>query len=162
MTRAIMFGAAVAVSLLCGESLGKKSDTKVLETLQKYDTTLTDKSFSYKSIRLSKENNCEFPVVFLNGGSGYCGTRGCTMLVLECIKTGYRVMSTTSVAMPPVYISLESTNGLHDIKLYNKNRGLVVLKFDGKRYPSNASMVPKTKKEPSDILLLKEEDVFGK
>jgi len=137
-----------------------KTDAKVLATLQQYDKTLTKETFSYKLARISQEKNCKSPVVFLNGKSGDCGTCGCSILILDCTAEGYRIIGNTSVSMPPVYVASTSSHGYRDIKVDAGKKGLVVLKFDGKRYPENASMAPKSKKLSEDRLLLTDKDVF--
>jgi len=137
-----------------------QTDEKVLAALQQYDKTLSSAMFSYKLANISQEKTCKSPVVFLNGKSGYCGTGGCNMFILDCTENGYKIIGNTSVAMPPVYVAATSSHGYRDIKVDAGKKGLVVLKFDGKKYPENASMAPKSKKLSGDTLLLSEKDVF--
>ena len=137
-----------------------KTDAKVLAALQQYDKTLNSTMFSYKLANISQEKKCKSPLVFLNGKSGYCGTGGCNMFILDCIENGYKIIGNTSVVMPPVYVAVTSSHGYRDIKVDAGKKGLVVLKFDGEKYPENASMAPKSKKLSEDTLLLSEKDVF--
>ena len=65
------------------------------------------------------------------------------------------------VADAPVYLSTHSSNGYRDIKLYARKVGNVVLKYNGKKYPDNASMQPKSNKEPSDVLIMNSAQAFG-
>ena len=137
-----------------------ETDTAVLTALQKYDKALTKGTYTYKLAHLSRDRSCNSPIVFLNAKSGYCGTGGCNLLILDCTSKGYRIIGSTSVAMPPVYVSANFSHGYRDIKVEAGRKGLVVLKFDGKQYPENASMAPVGKKLPDDQLLLSEKDVF--
>jgi len=138
----------------------EKIDVNVLATLQKYDKTLTTGTFVYKLAKISKKKDCKSLIVFLNGKSGYCGTGGCTMLILDCTEKGYRIIGNTSVAMPPVYVAETSSYGYRDIKVDAGKKGLVVLHFDGKKYPDNASMAPANKKLSSDRLLFSDKDIL--
>lgn len=137
-----------------------KTDAKVLAALQQYDKTLIKGTFSYKLAKISQEQSCKSPIVFLNGKSGYCGTGGCSMMILDCTVKGYKIIGNTSVSMPPVYVASTSSHGYRDIKVDAGKKGLVVLKFDGVKYPENASMAPKSQKLSEDRLLLSEKDVF--
>ena len=141
-------------------TLHGKTDDKVLQTLQKFDSALTKETFTYKLADISQNKSCRSPIVFLNGKSGYCGTGGCDILVLDCTADGYKIIGNTSVAMTPLYVAKTSTHGYRDIKVNAGRKGTVVLKFDGKKYPDNASIAPKTKVLPGDHLLLSDEDVF--
>jgi len=94
-----------------------KTDEKVLAALQQYDKTLSSAMFSYKLANISQEKKCKSPVVFLNGKSGYCGTGGCNMFILDCTENGYKIIGNTSVAMPPVYVAATSSHGYKDIKV---------------------------------------------
>ena len=152
--------AAVEKSVV--RSASPTENKKIFSALKKFDNLLGADSYAARLVRLKDDSPCENPSVFLNGKSGYCGTGGCTFLVLKCTEKGYEVMSNTSVADAPVYLSTHSTNGYRDIKLYARKVGDVVLKYDGKKYPDNASMESKSIKEPSDILIMDAEQAFGK
>ena len=141
---------------------GKSVDAQVFESIHAFDSSIQKNGYSYKNVLLSDKSECQSAIVFLNGSSGYCGTGGCTILVLACLKNNYKMIGNTSVSMPPIYVSKESTKGYRNIKVYAKNKGQVVLKYNGVKYPENASMEPKSKVSSSDTLIFKEEDLFGK
>ena len=160
MFRTLCCSTLLLFSSAFGEDPSKDTDVKVLAAVQKYDPALQKKDYSFKDVQLTNKDGCKNPIVFLNGNSGYCGTGGCTILVLSCTLEGFSVISDTSVAMTPVYISSKSSNGYKDIKVHAKKKGLVILKFNGETYPTNASVVPKTKKASDDALLMQDSDVF--
>ena len=87
--------------------------------------------------------------VFLTG-PWFCGSGGCTAVLL----TGEGTLITKFTVMDlPLLLSKKTTNGWKDIICYSngKNR---LLKFDGKKYPSNASTAPEAKDTGSTSSLL--------
>jgi hypothetical protein len=79
--------------------------------------------------------------------SYWCGTGGCTMLILEGQKDKtFRLVSESSLVRPPVTVSDSKTNGWRDLILTVSGGGMpaktVALKFDGKKYPLNPSDQP--------------------
>jgi putative lipoprotein len=77
----------------------------------------------------------------------WCGTGGCTLLVLQGQpdKT-FRLVSKSTLVRPPVTVSNSKTNGWRDLSLKVSGGGMpsktVALKFDGKKYPPNPSVLP--------------------
>ena len=133
---------------------------EVAKLVKDYDTSIPKDGFLYRAVRLSEKEGCPSPLIFLNGRSGYCGTGGCTLLITACDgKGGYKIVGDPSVSDVPIYGASSSHYGYHDLKVYARKRGQVLLRFDGKRYPDNASMAPGTKIEPGDRLILSEKDL---
>jgi len=85
--------------------------------------------------------------VGLTGGY-FCGSGGCTQLILD--DQG-NVISTFSVSGYPVIIDINKTNGWKDLIMYSGSKNRIV-KFDGKTYPSNPSVLPELKLIPGDGL----------
>ncbi len=81
-------------------------------------------------------------------GSYFCGSGGCTQLILD--DQG-NVISTFSVSGYPVIIDNNKTNGWKDLFIYSGSKNRIV-KFDGKTYPSNPSVLPELKSIPGDRL----------
>jgi peptidoglycan hydrolase-like protein with peptidoglycan-binding domain len=79
-------------------------------------------------------------------GSQVCGTGGCTMLVLQAVENGYRVISRIPAVQQPVIISTQRTNGYPDLIVYTAGGGLVPayrrLQFNGSNYPTNLTGAP--------------------
>ncbi len=146
-------GAVFAAEKTIVKTLDESSAPKVLTALKKFDDLLKEDGYDAKLVALKEDGKCENPVVFLNGLSGYCGSGGCTLLVLDCIDDGYKVMGKTTVSNRPISLSATSTKGYKDIKVRVKNEGIVALKYDGKAYTSNASNASKAKVDPSDIMI---------
>ena len=77
----------------------------------------------------------------------WCGTGGCTLLVFKGEPGGKaEFVSATTLVWGPITISKEKTNGWRDLIFElsggGAKPGYVVLKYDGKGYPGNASDAP--------------------
>lgn len=85
--------------------------------------------------------------VGLTGGY-FCGTGGCTQYILDNQGT---ILSTFSVSDYPVVIDTNKTKGWKDLFILSGGKYHIV-KFDGKKYPSNPSLLPELKVVPGDGL----------
>jgi hypothetical protein len=72
----------------------------------------------------------------------WSGTGGCTLLVLRGDKRGYSVVSASSVTELPIRIAPERAHGWKTLIVHSAGRGDVLMRFDGKRYPANPSLLP--------------------
>ncbi len=86
-------------------------------------------------------------LVGLNGGY-FCGTGGCNLLLLN--SSGV-VITSFSVSGTPVIVANAKTNGWKDLYIYS-NKKHRIAKFDGKKYPSNPSLLPALNTLPGDGL----------
>jgi len=73
----------------------------------------------------------------------WCGSGGCTSFVFVGTKDGYIYQSKSTITRKPILVTLNTTNGWHDLIVNTGGIGQVVLAFDGKKYPLNPSMQPK-------------------
>ena len=104
------------------------------------------KRFIFFEYDLNEDGNKEILVGFT--GPYFCGTGGCTQLLLD--NQG-NVITTFSVSDYPVIIDTNKTNGWKDLFIYSGGKNRIV-KFDGKKYPSNPSILPELKVTPGDGL----------
>jgi hypothetical protein len=79
--------------------------------------------------------------------SYWCGTGGCSMLILQGQPDNtFRLVSVSSLVRPPLTVSETRTNGWRDLILTVSGGGMpgkaVALRFDGQRYPLNPSVQP--------------------
>ncbi len=96
-----------------------------------------DRKFQYEDIDLNGDG---VPETFVRFSSSYfCGSGGCTFLLLD---NNQKVITKFTVMDAPIYIDETVKNGwkVLVIKDYGKVKELV---FDGKKYPSNPSMIQK-------------------
>jgi hypothetical protein len=104
------------------------------------------KRFIFFEYDLNEDGNKEILVGFT--GPYFCGTGGCTQLLLD---SQGNVITTFSVSDYPVIIDTNKTNGWKDLFIYSGGKNRIV-KFDGKKYPSNPSILPELKLIPGDGL----------
>jgi hypothetical protein len=81
-------------------------------------------------------------------GPYFCGSGGCSILLLDNhgnLVTGF------TVARYPVIIDKVKTNGWNDLFIHSGGKDRII-KFDGKKYPSNPSNQPALKVIPGDGL----------
>lgn len=111
--------------------------------LNRYSDALSD---------LNRDNQPEALVYAMgttagNGEADLCGSGGCNLYVLSLAATGYRLVSSISLARPPVRVLRHSTNGWRDLGVWVAGGGInpgheAQLRFDGHRYPANPTMAP--------------------
>lgn len=81
---------------------------------------------------------------------GWCGSGGCTLAVLAPHGRGYRVVTRITVARRPVRVLATATLGWRDLGVRVAGGGLpraheARLRFDGRSYPRNPTVVPETR-----------------
>ncbi|ULQ53337.1 hypothetical protein [Flavihumibacter fluvii] len=81
-------------------------------------------------------------------GPYFCGSGGCTIYLLDHQS---KLINTFTVAGYPIVIDNNKTNGFKDLFIHSGNKDRIV-KFDGKKYPSNPSMLPALTMAPGDGL----------
>ncbi|WP_420470732.1 hypothetical protein [Brevundimonas sp. FT23042] len=104
----------------------------------------------------------------------WCGSGGCTLLVLEAGRNGMTQLSQTTISHPPVRVLNTRTNGMPDLSVrvradYYPGDGakFVALPFDGQAYARNPTVPPaRLLNEPVDgEVVISETDVaraFGR
>jgi hypothetical protein len=97
-----------------------------------------------------RDDGTQEVVVYLSGHN-WCGTGGCTTLVLAPQGSSYGIVTKITGTRPPIRVLKTKSNGWHDICVVERFSGVepmyeAVLAFDGKSYPSNASIPPSRKK----------------
>jgi hypothetical protein len=85
-------------------------------------------------------------IVYLTGDA-WCGTGGCTMLVLLPSESSYQAIARVPAVWPPIRTLISKTNGWHDIGVWLQGGGIQPgyeseLAFDGKSYSTNPSVPP--------------------
>jgi hypothetical protein len=85
-------------------------------------------------------------IVYLTGG-GWCGSGGCTTLILTRTASSFAVVTKIPITRLPLRVLTTSSHGWLDITVRVRGGGVTKeyeadLRFDGKTYPSNPSMPP--------------------
>ena len=94
-------------------------------------------------------------------GPKWCGSGGCTMLVLAPQGSSYQVITRITITRPPIRVLDTKTNGWHDLSVQVGGGGIsegydAKLAFNGKKYPSNPTVLPARKlqdKATGDIVI---------
>tara|TARA_Y100000815_G_C13235577_1_gene459793 strand:+ start:327 stop:791 length:465 start_codon:yes stop_codon:yes gene_type:complete len=89
-------------------------------------------------------------------GPDWCGSAGCTLFVLQGSADGFTLLSKTTIVQLPLRVSSQQTHGWHDLIVYAKGEGDVVLRATEAGYPLNPSLQPKamdTDLQDSQLLL---------
>lgn len=109
------------------------------------DPTTKITAFSAKS----NDGKTEEDIVYVSG-QRWCGSGGCTMLILQPTKSAFKVLGRVTIVQLPIRLLPSVHNGHPDIGVTVQGGGILqgyeaVLSFDGKRYPTNPSMPPARK-----------------
>ena len=137
---------------MAGVSLAKTSVPKqIIEYLKKNHGTASETSrhFIYNAIDLNNDGKDEYLVGLIGGD--WCGSGGCTMLILD---NKMKKITTMTVVNYPVYVGApggaEVTKGYSNIYIENRDGSVVKMAWNGSKYPSNPSTAPKVDKKIID------------
>ena len=80
-------------------------------------------------------------------GQRWCGSGGCTLLIVESQGSGFKVIGRTSVVQLPIRLLNNTRQGHSNIGVRVQGGGIqsgyeAILSFDGERYPGNPSLAP--------------------
>lgn len=84
-------------------------------------------------------------IVYLLGG--WCGSGGCTTLILTPSTRGYRLLSAVRIVHLPIRVLHRRQNGWRSLSVRVHGGGITraydaELAFDGQRYPANPTIPP--------------------
>lgn len=92
------------------------------------------------------DGKTEEDIIYVSG-QGWCGSGGCTLLIVEPSASSFKVLSKVTVVQLPVFLMPSMTHGYPDIGV--SVRGIRVgseyeaeLSYDGISYPGNPSSPP--------------------
>lgn len=100
--------------------------------------TEADRKFQYENIDLNGDGITETFVRF--SSPYYCGSGGCTFLLLD---NHQKIITKFTVMEAPIYVQKITKNGWA-VLLINDRGVFKELSFNGKKYPSNPSILPKS------------------
>lgn len=106
-----------------------------------------DKTTRYVSALVHLNEHGPQDVLVYVTGRTWCGTGGCTLLVLEESGTSYRLVTRVKLARPPIVVFERTTNNWHDIGVSVQGGGIQsgyegALEYNGHSYPSNPTVPP--------------------
>lgn len=93
-----------------------------------------------------RDDGAQEVVVYLIGPE-WCGSGGCTTLILAPKDSSYKVITKITISRPPIRVLTSKSNGWHDIAVRVQGGGITrayeaKLSFNGKTYPRNPSTLP--------------------
>lgn len=95
---------------------------------------------TYQSTLIDLNGDQKKDAVVLLSGTEWCGTGGCTMLIFKNDRSGYSLLSRSTVTRSPIRISPVFSNGWKDLIVSTRGLDDALMQFDGAAYPGNPSM----------------------
>ncbi|UZX28279.1 hypothetical protein [Riemerella anatipestifer] len=127
---------ALRVKNYLNKSFLTKEDAKVI--------TPEDKKFSLAQVDLNNDGKNEV-FVYLNS-SYFCGSSGCTVLLLQ---NDLKPITTFTVTRPPFWVQSKEENGWKVLSVQDR-KGWKTLTFNNGTYPSNPSLLD-VSQEPNKV-----------
>lgn len=104
-----------------------------------------DRTVRYSDAQVSLDNKTPMRLVYLSGRD-WCGSGGCTALLLKSDGAKWKIVNRFTLARLPIRILPSLTKGWHDITMPVSGGGasshISVLRYNGSKYPSNPSIAP--------------------
>ena len=147
---------------LQSEALPDRSlERAILKTLPDYKPASSDEYLRYSYTRIDLNGDGQPEVLVYLVGSYVCGTGGCNLRVYQTVGKDYRLVSDISVAQTPIYVSEQKNAGWNNLLVHVSGGGAraryALLKFNGKKYPSNPTVQAIYKGKLDGKIFLKED-----
>ena len=147
-----MIGLATVLSgLALAQQQGNNSDAATETSLKKFLQTMTDDKAARYVAAFHDLNGDGTPeaIVYLQSNQ-WCGSAGCNTLILSRYGASWKVVTNISITNPPIRVLASSSKGWHNIGVWVRGGGLrsgyeAELRFNGKSYPRNPSVLPARK-----------------
>ena len=127
---------------------GSKQDNSLKSFLQNYvgRSDIDKKTLYFSAFVDLKDDGNQEVIVYLTS-DGWCGSGGCTTLILAPTDSTYRVLRRITITQLPIRVLTTKSNGWHDIAVHVQGGGIIdayeaKLSFDGRTYPGNPSTPP--------------------
>jgi hypothetical protein len=137
---------------------GANQETALKGFLQNYLSSQNSgqaKETYYQSAFVDLKDNGTLDAVVYLTGNGWCGSGGCTTLILSPKNSSYDVVARITVTRLPIRVLSTKSNAWHDIAVRVQGGGVIraydaELRFNGQTYPNNPTVPPavRLRKEP--------------
>ncbi len=147
---------------------GSKQEDSIRKFLRKFVRDSAGTQYSHEGVKEEyfsafvdlNDDGTQEAIVYLIS-DWWCGSGGCTTLILAPEGSSYRVVTKTTITHLPIRVLSTKSNGWHDLAVWVQGGGIVhayeaKLSFNGKTYPSNPSMPPArrlTKHVPGEVVV---------
>ena len=128
-------------------SVQRESVAAFLKSYMEHEQREKDTTTQYLLAMVNlKDDGAPVVIVYVSGRT-WCGSGGCTMLVLVPKDDSFNVVAKTTVTQLPVRVLTTRSNGWHDIGVWVQGGGIqpgyeAGLSFNGRTYPSNPTVPP--------------------
>lgn len=99
-------------------------------------------------------------------GSQWCGSGGCTLFVLRRRGLDYEALGRITVVQLPIGVLPKAHRGCRDLAVGvgggGAQAGLVTIRYDGRRYRGNPSMMRRMDAKPDGMVILMGRDARAK
>jgi hypothetical protein len=157
-------GSMLSVTECIAQREQSAAESSVKRFLQGYvgiSRSAEDKTTRYFASFVDLGGNGKQDVIVYVTGQEWCGSGGCTTLILAPSDASYKVVTKITVSRPPICVLPTKSNGWHDISVRVQGGGIQTgyeahLSFDGKSYPNNPSALPArplTEKERGEVIV---------
>ena len=137
--------ALACIFTLTGCDKAPTADEQVAAAIAKF-TEQADIDYQHGFFDLNRDG-VEDALVLLSG-SDWCGSKGCTLVVLEGqvlspenMSPSFNVISQSTVTRPPIGVADSASQNWHDLIVYSGGEEKI-LQSDGQHYPHNAATQP--------------------
>jgi hypothetical protein len=145
--------------VLAAEDRVRAAETSLHTFLQ--DFAEKGKSISYSSAWFDLNGDGTKEAVVYLKSTGWCGSGGCTTLVLKSLGDSFELISKITVSRPPVAVLSHSSHGWRHLSVRVAGGGIMTayeaeLPFDGTKYAENPTVPPArrmTDKPDGEVLI---------
>ena len=143
-------GPAQPPTKLAGQSVEPSTpmDVSLKRFIQNYaGKPSTDRPTRYLNAWIDLNGDGKKEAIVYLIGSSWCGSGGCTTLVLGPTSSTYEVIARISIAQVPISVQTKSSHGWRNLTVWVYGGGIqdayeAELQFDGRSNPSNPSVPP--------------------
>lgn len=140
----VMEGEVCRGSIKIQKARDTDAPANLTSAIQAYVKKPARPEFDYALADLNGDGSVD--AVVLLKGSAWCGSGGCTLLILKGKQDGFEFISKSTITSEPIRISPEKSHGWRTLIVYTGGVGDVVMRFNGTKYPLNPSVQPKATK----------------
>lgn len=150
---AVVLGTTIPTGVLLGQERAIVSVVpsgalkKFLRSYLGPDSGAPDRTTRFTVVTVkTREMAAEEQIVYVSGWA-WCGSGGCTLLILEPTDSSFKVLGRVTIVRLPVRLLHTMNHGHPDIGVLVQGGGVqagyeAVLSFDGVTYPENPSVPP--------------------
>ena len=140
------------------ETLALSKEASFKQFLATWDADKTTKYIA--SFPTHDTNQMPDAIVYLTGNE-WCGSGGCTTLILKQDGGSWRIVTKITLTRLPIRALVNVSNGWHSLGVWVQGGGIragyeAELNFDGKTYPRNPTIPPARRlkdKLPGEVLI---------